>query len=114
MPAAGVGEDAGLGNQRGRKNAPQRQADEPMIVRSPLHTGLDAGVSLHYCGLPSARPKREEDGVRMPPELNTLDGGVGILSRSRVRLRLNRSPPMRKCIADLQNFGLTTPPPGHP
>ncbi|MFE2034435.1 CocE/NonD family hydrolase [Streptomyces scopuliridis] len=72
----------------------------PVVVRSPQHTGLDAGRFFPF-GNPADLPpdQREEDGRSVCFDSAPLTGRVEILGRPRVRLRLDSATPRAHVIA---------------
>ncbi|MFB6980229.1 CocE/NonD family hydrolase [Streptomyces scopuliridis] len=72
----------------------------PVVVRSPQHTGLDAGRFFPF-GNPADLPpdQREEDGRSVCFDSAPLTGRVEILGRPRVRLRLDSVTPRAHVIA---------------
>ncbi|MFE2843993.1 CocE/NonD family hydrolase [Streptomyces scopuliridis] len=72
----------------------------PVVVRSPQHTGLDAGRFFPF-GNPADLPpdQREEDGRSVCFDSAPLTGRVEILGRPRVRLRLDGATPRAHVIA---------------
>ncbi|MFE2635546.1 CocE/NonD family hydrolase [Streptomyces scopuliridis] len=72
----------------------------PVVVRSPQHTGLDAGRFFPF-GNPADLPpdQREEDGRSVCFDSAPLTGRVEILGRPRVRLRLDSAAPRAHVIA---------------
>ncbi|MGW2508231.1 CocE/NonD family hydrolase [Streptomyces scopuliridis] len=72
----------------------------PVVVRSPQHTGLDAGRFFPF-GNPADLPpdQREEDGRSVCFDSEPLTGRVEILGRPRVRLRLDSATPRAHVIA---------------
>ncbi|MFJ9711920.1 CocE/NonD family hydrolase [Streptomyces sp. NPDC101234] len=65
-------------------------AHAPVLVRSPLHTGLDAGRFFPFGNASDLPPdQREEDGRSVCFDSEPLTERVEILGRPRVRLRLD-------------------------
>ncbi|MGP4011636.1 CocE/NonD family hydrolase [Streptomyces sp. 4N124] len=67
---------------------------EPVVVRSPFHTGLDAGRFFPFGNASDLPPdQRAEDGRSVCFDSEPLAGRVEILGRPRVRLRLDSVTP---------------------
>uniref|UniRef100_A0AAU1ZSS7 CocE/NonD family hydrolase n=1 Tax=Streptomyces sp. NBC_00093 TaxID=2975649 RepID=A0AAU1ZSS7_9ACTN len=74
----------------------------PVLVRSPQHTGLDAGRFFPFGNASDLPPdQREEDGRSVCFDSPVLAERVEILGRPRVRLRLDSSTPRAHVIARL-------------
>ncbi|MGW7517251.1 CocE/NonD family hydrolase [Streptomyces sp. NPDC054796] len=72
----------------------------PMRVRSPQHTGVDAGRYFPFGNDSDLPPdQREEDGRSVCFDSAALDARVEILGRPRVRLRLTSDVPRGQVIA---------------
>jgi putative CocE/NonD family hydrolase len=75
---------------------------EPVLVRSPQHTGLDAGRFFPFGNASDLPPdQREEDGRSVCFDSEPLTERVEILGRPRVRLRLDSGTPRAHVIARL-------------
>ncbi|MGW2958906.1 CocE/NonD family hydrolase [Streptomyces sp. NPDC001220] len=74
----------------------------PVLVRSPLHTGLDAGRFFPFGNASDLPPdQREEDGRSVCFDSAPLAERVEILGRPRVRLRLDSATPRAHVIVRL-------------
>ncbi|MFE4967055.1 CocE/NonD family hydrolase [Streptomyces sp. NPDC056660] len=74
----------------------------PVLVRSPLHTGLDAGRFFPFGNASDLPPdQREEDGRSVCFDSEALAERVEILGRPRVRLRLDSATPRAHVIVRL-------------
>lgn len=72
----------------------------PFRVRSPQHTGVDAGRYFPFGNDSDLPPdQREEDGRSVCFDSAALDGRVEILGRPRVRLRITSDVPRGQVIA---------------
>ncbi|MFC9682274.1 CocE/NonD family hydrolase [Streptomyces sp. NPDC056948] len=79
---------------------PLGESRDPVVVRSPLHTGLDAGRFFPFGNAADLPPdQREEDGRSVCFDSAPLDRRVEILGRPRVRLRLDSDTPRAHVIA---------------
>ncbi|GHD06501.1 peptidase S15 [Streptomyces violarus] len=79
---------------------PLGESRDPVLVRSPLHTGLDAGRFFPFGNAADLPPdQREEDGRSVCFDSAPLDRRVEILGRPRVRLRLDSDTPRAHVIA---------------
>ncbi|MFB7928229.1 CocE/NonD family hydrolase [Streptomyces sp. NPDC056039] len=79
---------------------PLGEGRDPVVVRSPLHTGLDAGRFFPFGNAADLPPdQREEDGRSVCFDSAPLDRRVEILGRPRVRLRLDSETPRAHVIA---------------
>ncbi|CAM5575396.1 CocE/NonD family hydrolase [Streptomyces purpurascens] len=79
---------------------PLGESRDPVLVRSPLHTGLDAGRFFPFGNAADLPPdQREEDGRSVCFDSAPLDRRVEILGRPRVRLRLGSDTPRAHVIA---------------
>ncbi|MFF0163869.1 CocE/NonD family hydrolase [Streptomyces sp. NPDC005263] len=79
---------------------PLGESHDPVLVRSPLHTGLDAGRFFPFGNAADLPPdQREEDGRSVCFDSAPLDRRVEILGRPRVRLRLDSDTPRAHVIA---------------
>ncbi|MFI6252847.1 CocE/NonD family hydrolase [Streptomyces sp. NPDC051016] len=77
-------------------------AHAPVLVRSPLHTGLDAGRFFPFGNASDLPPdQREEDGRSVCFDSEPLAERVEILGRPRVRLRLDSATPRANVIVRL-------------
>ncbi|MET9086059.1 CocE/NonD family hydrolase [Streptomyces sp. NPDC004237] len=77
-------------------------AHAPVVVRSPLHTGLDAGRFFPFGNAGDLPPdQREEDGRSVCFDSEPLAERVEILGRPRVRLRLDSATPRANVIVRL-------------
>ncbi|NUP63240.1 MAG: CocE/NonD family hydrolase [Nonomuraea sp.] len=75
---------------------------EPVLVRSPQHTGLDAGRFFPFGNAGDLPPdQREEDGRSVCFDSAPLTGRIEILGRPRVRLRLDSTAPRAHVVARL-------------
>jgi len=73
-----------------------------VLVRSPQHTGLDAGRFFPFGNASDLAPdQREEDGRSVCFDSPVLEERVEILGRPRVRLRLDSATPRAHVIARL-------------
>jgi putative CocE/NonD family hydrolase len=99
MPGRWVGEDTWPSPSVTWDERPLGTA-EPVVVRSPQHTGVDAGRFCPY-GNPTDLPtdQREEDGRSVCFDSAPLTDRVEILGRPRVRLRLDSDTPRANVIA---------------
>ncbi|MFF3378730.1 CocE/NonD family hydrolase [Streptomyces sp. NPDC002680] len=76
--------------------------DTPVLVRSPQHTGLDAGRFFPFGNASDLPPdQREEDGRSVCFDSPVLEERVEILGRPRVRLRLDSATSRAHVIARL-------------
>ncbi|MEU6115509.1 CocE/NonD family hydrolase [Streptomyces sp. NPDC047117] len=74
--------------------------DRPLLVRSPQHTGVDAGRYFPFGNDADLPPdQREEDGRSVCFDLPELTERVEILGRPRVTLRLTSEVPRGQVIA---------------
>ncbi|MCX4703444.1 CocE/NonD family hydrolase [Streptomyces sp. NBC_01373] len=74
----------------------------PVLVRSPQHTGIDAGRFFPFGNASDLPPdQREEDGRSVCFDSEPLAERVEILGRPRVRLRLDSATPRAHVIARL-------------
>ncbi|MFF3816893.1 CocE/NonD family hydrolase [Streptomyces bluensis] len=74
----------------------------PVLVRSPQHTGLDAGRFFPFGNASDLPPdQREEDGRSVCFDTAPLTDRVEILGRPRLRLRLDSTTPRAHVIARL-------------
>lgn len=74
----------------------------PVLVRSPQHTGLDAGRFFPFGNASDLPPdQREEDGRSVCFDSAPLTDRVEILGRPRLRLRLDSSTPRAHVVARL-------------
>ncbi|MDQ1042890.1 CocE/NonD family hydrolase [Streptomyces sp. V4I2] len=74
----------------------------PVLVRSPQHTGIDAGRFFPFGNASDLPPdQREEDGRSVCFDSDPLAERVEILGRPRVRLRLDSATPRAHVIARL-------------
>ncbi|MEV6589584.1 CocE/NonD family hydrolase [Streptomyces acidicola] len=74
----------------------------PVLVRSPQHTGLDAGRFFPFGNASDLPPdQREEDGRSVCFDTEPLTDRVEILGRPRLRLRLDSTTPRAHVIARL-------------
>ncbi|MFJ9586075.1 CocE/NonD family hydrolase [Streptomyces acidicola] len=74
----------------------------PVLVRSPQHTGLDAGRFFPFGNASDLPPdQREEDGRSVCFDTEPLTDRVEILGRPRLRLRLDSATPRAHVIARL-------------
>ncbi|MGQ4433783.1 CocE/NonD family hydrolase [Streptomyces sp. SAS_260] len=81
---------------------PLGAGSDPVLVRSPQHTGLDAGRFFPFGNASDLPPdQREEDGRSVCFDSEPLTGRVEILGRPRVRLRLDSGTPRAHVIARL-------------
>ena len=72
----------------------------PFLVRSPQHTGVDAGRFFPFGNDADLPPdQREEDGRSVCFDSAVLDGRVEVLGRPRVRLRVTSRVPRGQIIA---------------
>ncbi|MGY1437371.1 CocE/NonD family hydrolase [Streptomyces reniochalinae] len=72
----------------------------PFVVRSPQHTGVDAGRFFPFGNEADLPPdQREEDGRSVCFDSAVLDGRVEVLGRPRVRLRLTSQVPRGQVVA---------------
>ncbi|MGW0866557.1 CocE/NonD family hydrolase [Streptomyces sp. NPDC002611] len=79
---------------------PLGEGRDPVVVRSPLHTGLDAGRFFPFGNAADLPPdQREEDGRSVCFDSAPLEQRVEILGRPRVRLRLDSDTPRAHVIA---------------
>ncbi|WP_328336437.1 CocE/NonD family hydrolase [Streptomyces violaceus] len=79
---------------------PLGESRDPVLVRSPQHTGLDAGRFFPFGNAADLPPdQREEDGRSVCFDSVPLDRRVEILGRPRVRLRLDSDTPRAHVIA---------------
>ncbi|MGX1565225.1 CocE/NonD family hydrolase [Streptomyces sp. NPDC055506] len=79
---------------------PLGEGRDPVLVRSPQHTGLDAGRFFPFGNAADLPPdQREEDGRSVCFDSAPLDRRVEILGRPRVRLRLDSDTPRAHVIA---------------
>jgi len=75
---------------------------EPVLVRSPQHTGLDAGRFFPFGNASDLPPdQREEDGRSVCFDSEPVTERVEILGRPRVRLRLDSVTPRAHVVARL-------------
>ncbi|MGW1026613.1 CocE/NonD family hydrolase [Streptomyces sp. NPDC002577] len=96
----GLGE-AGSRSPGGAGPSPAVAAPAPVLVRSPIHTGLDAGrfrPSGNEADLPP--DQREEDGRSVCFDF-AVEQETWILGRPRVRLRLTSATPRGQVVARL-------------
>ncbi|MER5926463.1 CocE/NonD family hydrolase [Streptomyces mirabilis] len=76
--------------------------EAPVLVRSPQHTGLDAGRFFPFGNASDLPPdQREEDGRSVCFDSAPLTERVEILGRPRVRLRLDSATPRANVVARL-------------
>ncbi|MFE7172758.1 CocE/NonD family hydrolase [Streptomyces sp. NPDC057616] len=81
---------------------PLGESREPVLVRSPQHTGLDAGRFFPFGNAGDLPPdQREEDGRSVCFDSAPLTGRIEILGRPRVRLRLDSTAPRAHVVARL-------------
>ncbi|WP_406447002.1 CocE/NonD family hydrolase [Streptomyces sp. NBC_01613] len=81
---------------------PLGESRDPVLVRSPQHTGLDAGRFFPFGNAADLPPdQREEDGRSVCFDSAPLTERVEILGRPRVRLRLDSTTPRAHVIARL-------------
>ncbi|WP_445529854.1 CocE/NonD family hydrolase [Streptomyces cyslabdanicus] len=74
----------------------------PVVVRSPQHTGVDAGRFFPFGNASDLPPdQREEDGRSVCFDSEVLQERVEILGRPRLRLRLDSATPRANVIARL-------------
>ncbi|MFC9056601.1 CocE/NonD family hydrolase [Streptomyces sp. NPDC057074] len=74
----------------------------PVVVRSPQHTGVDAGRFFPFGNDADLPPdQREEDGRSVCFEFPVTDGPVEILGRPEVTLRLRMDVPYGQAVARL-------------
>ncbi|MBA2813488.1 CocE/NonD family hydrolase [Streptomyces sp. KM273126] len=74
----------------------------PVLVRSPQHTGLDAGRFFPFGNASDLPPdQREEDGRSVCFDTEPLTDRVEILGRPRLRLRLDSTTPRAHIVARL-------------
>ncbi|GAA4310551.1 CocE/NonD family hydrolase [Streptomyces venetus] len=79
---------------------PLGESRDPVLVRSPQHTGLDAGRFFPFGNAADLPPdQREEDGRSVCFDSAPLDRRVEILGRPRVRLRLDSATPRAHVVA---------------
>ncbi|GHA58999.1 peptidase S15 [Streptomyces tauricus] len=77
-----------------------RNGAAPVLVRSPHHTGLDAGRFFPFGNASDLPPdQREEDGRSTLFDSEPLQARVEILGRPRVRIRLDSATPRAHVIA---------------
>ncbi|MGO4752474.1 CocE/NonD family hydrolase C-terminal non-catalytic domain-containing protein, partial [Streptomyces sp. 2MCAF27] len=100
MPGRWVADDAWPTPAVTWDERPLGTGTEPVIVRSPLHTGIDAGRFFPFGNATDLPPdQREEDGRSVCFDSAALTGRVEILGRPRVRLRLDSATPRAHVIA---------------
>ncbi len=79
---------------------PLGESRDPVLVRSPQHTGLDAGRFFPFGNAADLPPdQREEDGRSVCFDSVPLTERVEILGRPRVRLRLDSDTPRAHVVA---------------
>ncbi|MFJ9895813.1 CocE/NonD family hydrolase [Streptomyces sp. NPDC091280] len=102
LPGRWVG-DTELPSAKVRWDArPLGAGAEPVLVRSPQHTGLDAGRFFPFGNASDLPPdQREEDGRSVCFDSEPLGERVEILGRPRVRLRLDSAVPRAHVVARL-------------
>jgi putative CocE/NonD family hydrolase len=99
MPGRWVGDDMWPSPSVTWDERPLGGAD-PVIVRSPHHTGIDAGRFFPFGNRTDLPPdQREEDGRSVCFDSVPLTDRVEILGRPRVRLRLDSATPRANVIA---------------
>ncbi|MFJ8282046.1 CocE/NonD family hydrolase [Streptomyces griseoviridis] len=102
MPGRWVGDDAWPSPRVGWSERPLGTGAQPVTIRSPLHTGVDAGRFFPFGNASDLPPdQREEDGRSVCFDSAPLDARVEILGRPRVRLRLDSATPRAHVVARL-------------
>ncbi|AZS86628.1 CocE/NonD family hydrolase [Streptomyces griseoviridis] len=102
MPGRWVGDDAWPSPRVGWSERPLGTGAQPVTVRSPQHTGVDAGRFFPFGNASDLPPdQREEDGRSVCFDSAPLDARVEILGRPRVRLRLDSATPRAHVVARL-------------
>lgn len=102
LPGRWVGETAWPSPNTTWTAHPLAATDTPVPVRSPQHTGLDAGRFFPFGNASDLPPdQREEDGRSTVFDSAPLTARTEILGRPRVRLRLDSTTPRAHVIARL-------------
>ncbi|MEU1165905.1 3-hydroxyacyl-CoA dehydrogenase NAD-binding domain-containing protein [Streptomyces sp. NPDC005921] len=102
MPGRWVGDDNWPSPKVTWSERTLAAGSEPVLVRSPLHTGLDAGRFFPFGNAGDLPPdQREEDGRSVCFDSEPLAERVEILGRPRVRLRLDSATPRANVIVRL-------------
>ncbi|MFJ8792966.1 CocE/NonD family hydrolase [Streptomyces sp. NPDC102462] len=102
MPGRWVGDDAWPSPRVTWHARPLGADTAPVTVRSPLHTGVDAGRFFPFGNAGDLPPdQREEDGRSVCFDTAPLDERVEILGRPRVRLRLDSAMPRAHVVVRL-------------
>lgn len=102
MPGRWVGDDAWPSPRVTWHARPLGADTAPVTVRSPLHTGVDAGRFFPFGNAGDLPPdQREEDGRSVCFDTAPLDERVEILGRPRVRLRLDSATPRAHVVVRL-------------
>ncbi|MFJ4784029.1 CocE/NonD family hydrolase [Streptomyces sp. NPDC088794] len=102
LPGRWVGETDWPSPQVDWDARPLGAGTAPVLVRSPQHTGLDAGRFFPFGNASDLPPdQREEDGRSVCFDSEPLTERVEILGRPRVRLRLDSATPRAHVIARL-------------
>ncbi|MDH6214024.1 CocE/NonD family hydrolase [Streptomyces pseudovenezuelae] len=102
LPGRWVGETDWPSPQVTWDTRPLGAGTAPVLVRSPQHTGLDAGRFFPFGNASDLPPdQREEDGRSVLYDSGPLTERVEILGRPRVRLRLDSATPRAHVIARL-------------
>jgi len=102
LPGRWVGDTKWPSPTVGWDARPLGTSTEPVLVRSPQHTGLDAGRFFPFGNASDLPPdQREEDGRSVCFDSEPLTERVEILGRPRVRLRLDSATPRAHVVARL-------------
>ncbi|TLS45238.1 CocE/NonD family hydrolase [Streptomyces montanus] len=102
MPGRWVGDPAWPSPSVTWAEQPLGQTHTPALIRTPQHTGLDAGRFFPFGNASDLPPdQREEDGRSVCFDSRTLEERVEVLGRPRVRLRLDSATPRAHVIVRL-------------
>ncbi|MEV0738874.1 CocE/NonD family hydrolase [Streptomyces sp. NPDC050549] len=102
LPGRWVGDVKWPSPKVGWDSRPLGAGVEPILVRSPQHTGLDAGRFFPFGNASDLPPdQREEDGRSVCFDSEPLTERVEILGRPRVRLRLDSAVSRAHVVARL-------------